>query len=393
MLVIENCRVITDGKITDGVTVCVKDGKIAAVTGDIVTVPGDGADEVIDGRGLYLAPGFIDLHSHGGGGSDFLDGTVEAFTNAAKLHISHGTTTMLPTAAAASIEETYALIETYKAALKTEYAPYFGGLHLEGPYFAPSQSGAQDPNHLRNPSPDEYLGVLDAGAGCIARWSVAPELDGALELGRELTRRGILAAIAHSDATYEEVVEAMKCGYRHITHLYSATSTVTRRFGYRYAGIVEAAWLEDDLTVEIIADGHHLPASLLRLIYKLKGPDKTALITDSIRGAGMPEGESILGSLKNGRPCIIEGGVAKLPDRTAFAGSVATADRLVRTMVTLAGVPLPIAVKMATQTPAAIQGLKNKGAIREGYDADLVLFDDDVNVSRTIIGGKTFWKA
>ncbi len=389
MLKIENCRVITDGRITDGLTVCVKDGKIAAVTGDSAIQ----ADETIDGRGLYLAPGFIDVHSHGGGGADFLDNTVDAFLTAAKLHISHGTTTMLPTAAASSIEETYDLIETYKAALKTEYAPYFGGLHLEGPYFAPSQCGAQDTSHLRTPKPEEYLGVLDAGAGFIKRWSVAPELDGALELGRELTRRGIIAAIAHSDATYEEVLEAMKCGYTHITHLYSATSTVTRRLGYRFAGIVEAAWLEDDLTVEIIADGHHLPASLLRLIYKLKGPDKTALITDSIRGAGMPEGESILGSLKNGRPCIIEGGVARLPDRSAFAGSVATADRLVRTMITLANVPLPIAVKMATQTPAETHRLTGKGAIREGYDADLVLFDDDIKIDRTIIGGKTFWKA
>ena len=390
MLKITNARLVTDGQILDGLNVYVKDSKIAAVTADSAK-----ADETINAEGLYLSAGFIDLHSHGGGGADFLDNTVDAFTTAANLHIAHGTTSMLPTATASSVQETFGILDTYKKAKATLWGDYFVGLHLEGPYFAASQCGAQDTNHLRTPKPEEYMAILDASAD-IRRWSVAPELPGALDLGRELQKRGILASVAHSDATYEEVLAAMEVGYSHITHLYSATSTVTRKNGYRSAGIIESAFLLDDLTVEIIADGCHLPAPLLKLIYKIKGADKIALVTDSMRGAGVPtpEGkttETILGSLKNGRPCIIEDGVAKLPDRTAFAGSVATADRLVRTMVTLAEVPLPMAVKMMTETPAKIQGLQGKGRIAEGYDADFVLFDEGINVKRTVIKGKTMF--
>lgn len=176
---------------------------------------------------------------------------------------------------------------------------------------------------------------------------------------------------------------------RHVTHLYSCMSTITRRNAYRYAGALEAAYMMDDMTVEIIADGVHLPASLLKYVCKFKGPDKIALVTDSMRGAGMPEGETILGSLKDGQRVIIEDGVAKLPDRSAFAGSVATADRLVRTIVSLAGVQLADAVKMMTLTPARIMKVDDcKGSLAVGKDADIVIFDEEINVKTTIIGGK-----
>jgi len=169
-------------------------------------------------------------------------------------------------------------------------------------------------------------------------------------------------------------------------------STVTRRNAFRYAGVLEAAYLIDDMTVEIIADGVHLPKSLLQFVYKFKGPDKTALCTDSMRGAGMPDGESILGSLDQGQKVIIEDGVAKLPDRTAFAGSVATTDRLVRTMVELAEVPLVEAVRMMTLTPARIMQIdQQKGSIVEGKDADFVIFDDHINVSHTILEGNVIY--
>jgi N-acetylglucosamine-6-phosphate deacetylase len=208
-----------------------------------------------------------------------------------------------------------------------------------------------------------------------------------------LRSKGILAAIAHTDAIYEEVLQAVEAGYKHVTHLYSAMSGVTRRNALRYAGVIESAFLLDELTVEIIADGIHLPPALLKLIYKIKGADKIALITDAMRAAGMPEGESILGSKQNGLKVIVEDNVAKLPDRSSFAGSVATADRLVRNMINLAGVPLCDAVKMITATPATIIGVENKkGTLETGKDADLVIFDESIIVQATMVMGKWLYK-
>ncbi|HCA98929.1 MAG TPA: N-acetylglucosamine-6-phosphate deacetylase, partial [Porphyromonadaceae bacterium] len=204
---------------------------------------------------------------------------------------------------------------------------------------------------------------------------------------------GIIASIAHTEAVYEEVVTAFENGYSLVTHLYSGMTGVTRRNAYRYAGVVESAYLLPNMDVEIIADGVHLPAPLLRLIYQIKGAGHIALTTDAMRGAGMPEGPSILGGKANGLPVIIEDGVAKLPDRSSFAGSVATGDRLVRTMISQAGVSLPEAVRMITHTPARILGIENsKGTIDIGKDADLVIFDNDINICETIINGKLIYQ-
>jgi N-acetylglucosamine-6-phosphate deacetylase len=251
-----------------------------------------------------------------------------------------------------------------------------------------NQRGAQDPRYIRDPDPQEYEDIIRQSTA-IKRWSAAPELEGALAFGRYLRSKGILAAVAHTDAIYEEVVAAMENGYSLITHLYSGMSGVTRRNAFRYAGVIESAYLLDEMDVEVIADGIHLPAPLLKLAYKIRGPDKIALITDAMRAAGMPPGESMLGSLENGLKVIVEDGVAKLPDRSAFAGSVATADRLVRTMIQLADVPLPEAVKMITATPAAIMKVDDrKGSLVRGKDADVVIFDEDITIETTIIKGK-----
>lgn len=322
-----------------------------------------------------------------------MDGTVEAFLGAAMMHAAHGTTSMLPTTLTCPDEELYRVFQTYKEASSlNSKGSRFLGLHLEGPFFSPAQAGAQDPGYLKYPLPENYMGLLDA-TDDILRWSIAPELDGALDMGKELDRRGIVASIGHSDAIYEDVVKAFEAGYRHITHLYSAMSGITRRNARRYAGVIEAAYLIDGMTVEIIADGVHLPAPLLQFVYKFKGPEKTALCTDAMRAAGMPDGEYILGSLKAGQPVIVEEGVAKLPDRSAFAGSVATTDRLVRTMVEIAGVPLQDAVRMMSCTPAEIVGVsERKGSLKEGMDADIVLFDEKIDVYATIIEGKLIYE-
>lgn len=344
--------------------------------------------DVIDAKGNYISPGFIDIHIHGGGGHDFMDGTEEAYLKIAELHATYGTTSMAPTTLTCAKEDLLKAIDLYKTAnLKNTKGAQFIGLHLEGPYFALSQSGAQDTRYIRNPDVEEYKEVIAHG-DIIKRWSVAPELPGAVEMGKYLKSKGIIAAVAHTDAIYEEVLEAVENGYSLATHLYSAMSGVTRRDTYRYAGVIESAFLIDAMDVEIIADGIHLPPPLLKLVYKIKGPDRIALITDSMRAAGMPEGDSILGNKYTGLKVIVEKGVAKMADRSSFAGSVATTDRLVRTMVQMADIPLIEAVRMISKTPATIMGIENsKGTLTEGKDADVVIFDENINIKITMVNG------
>jgi N-acetylglucosamine-6-phosphate deacetylase len=390
-LIIKNGKVIFPDRTEDSLSIICEKGKIVEILKSEDLLP-DESEMVIDAGKKYIAPGFIDIHTHGGGGHDFMDGTVEAYLGAAETHAGHGTAALLPTTLASTSEELTKTFSVYKDAVKqNRKGAKFLGLHLEGPYFARNQRGAQDPKYLRNPEPEEYNRILEE-TDDIVRWSLAPELPGAFAFGKILASKNILPSIAHSDAIYEDVLEAYHAGFTHVTHLYSAMSTVTRRNAFRYAGVLEAAYLIDGMTVEIIADGVHLPKSLLQFVYKFKGPDKTALCTDSMRGAGMPDGESVLGSMDRGQRVIIEDGVAKLPDRTAFAGSVATTDRLVRTMVNIAGIPLPDAVKMMTLTPARIMHIdRHKGSIQKGKDADFVIFDDDINVSCTILEGNVIY--
>ena len=385
---ITNGTVLTPFRAIKNGTVVVEEGKILGVHEDNVEVPNA---EEIDAQGLYIAPGFIDIHVHGGGGFDFMDGTEEAFLKIAQLHAQYGTTALVPTTLTAEKEDLLQTLDVYENAnrLNTSGAAFLG-IHLEGPYFALSQRGAQDPRYIRNPDPAEYEEILSHSSS-IVRWSAAPELDGAIAFGQRLRQKGILAAIAHTDAFYDDVLEAYENGYSLVTHLYSAMSGVTRKNAFRYAGVIESAYLLD-LDVEIIGDGIHLPAPLLKLVHKIKGTDRTALITDAMRGAGMPEGESTLGSLKNGLKVIIEDGVAKLPDRTSFAGSVATFDRLVRNMVFMADVSLIEAVRMASTTPARIMGVgEQKGSLAKGKDADIVIFDKDITVSMTMVKGRVVY--
>jgi N-acetylglucosamine-6-phosphate deacetylase len=386
---IYNGNIITPGGIISNGTLLITGNKIAAISVNDIEAPGA---EMIDARGKYIAPGFIDLHVHGGGGHDFMDGTEEAFLQTAKLHAQYGTTALTPTTLSCSKQELINILEVYeKAELKNTHGAKFLGMHLEGPYFAMNQRGAQDARFIRNPCREEYEEILTRFTS-IVRWSAAPELPGALEFAGYLCSKNILPALAHTDAVFSEVLQGFTKGYTHATHLYSGMNGVVRRGAQRYAGAVEAAFLMDNMTVEIIADGIHLPAPLLQLVYKIKGPGKTALITDAMRGAGMPPGQSILGSKHNGLNVIIEDGVAKLPDRSAFAGSIATANSLVRNMVTLAGAPLHDAVTMMTATPAAIMRIFNKGTLAPGNDADIILFDDNIDIYLTMIEGKAVYE-
>ena len=388
-----NGKLITPERIIENGYVVFSDGKIIEVGSNIDVSSFDG--EMTDVKGKYIAPGFIDIHCHGGGGCDFMDGTVDAYITAATTHAQHGTTAILPTTLTSTNEE---LINTFEVFNKVKDMEFDGakllGLHLEGPYFSPLQAGAQDPRYLKCPVKEDYEEITRKSHGNIVRWSAAPELPGSAEFGAFLKEQGILASIAHSNAKYEDVILAYENGFNLITHFYSGMSTIVREDGYRKLGVIESGYVIDGMNVEIIADGHHLPKELLKLVYKSKGADRIALVTDSMRGAGMPDGEeSILGSLKDGQKVIIEGGVAKLMDRSAFAGSVCTTDRLVRTMHKEADVPLCDAVKMMTIVPARFIKIDNKkGSIALSKDADLVVFDEDINILLTIVEGKTVYK-
>lgn len=345
--------------------------------------------QIIDAKGMYLSPGFIDIHAHGGGGADFMDGDIESVQIACDMHMRHGTTTIIPTTLTSTRQSLFDCLSLFnQIELKTEGLPEILGLHLEGPYFSYSQRGAQNPEYLRNPEPEEYEGVL-ARTNRICRWSFAVELDGAEALLRRLCEKGIVASLAHSDASCEQVRGAYDSGLKALTHFYSGMSGVRRVNAYRVAGAIEAGYLIDDLFVEVIADGCHLPAELLQLIYKMKGTDRICLVTDSMRAAGMPDGEYLLGSRSGGMRTVVEDGVAKLLDRSAFAGSVATMDRLVHTMKHLTTAPLHEVIRMASLTPAKLMGVEErKGSICAGKDADIVLLDGTYHVRMVMVRGK-----
>lgn len=385
-----NGTVISGGRST-AANVLLEGGKIAYVGPEVPEVGAE--DVVIDARGRLVSAGFIDLHTHGAGGADFMDGTVEAYEAALVKHAEHGTTLLYPTTLSSTTESLYEALQLYKEAKKANLGgAAMGGLHLEGPYFAYEMKGAQDPRFLRNPSPEEYVGLLNEADGDIARWSLAPELEGAPEMGAELRKRGVLMAMGHTNATFDECEVAYKAGFTHLTHFYSCMSTITRRNAYRYAGVIEWGYYTDGATVEIIGDGIHVPQSLLKLMFKVKGADNIALITDSMRGAGMPDGVYLLGGVKDGQEVVVEDGVAKLLDRSAFAGSVATMDRVVRTVHQLTELPLEEIVKSATEVPARIMGVsENKGSVEVGKDADVVIFDENVNICTTIVEGRVVY--
>ncbi|HEY5392518.1 MAG TPA: N-acetylglucosamine-6-phosphate deacetylase [Hanamia sp.] len=389
-LKIINGRVITSHRIIDHASLLISDGIITEINEKKISSK---ADIILDAKGNYISPGFIDIHVHGGGGSDFMDSTVKDFLTIAETHLRFGTTALVPTTLTAEKDDLLHTLDIYKKAnAKNRSGAQFMGMHIEGPYFALSQRGAQDPRYIRKPDKNEYTEIIEKAGGIIARWSAAPELEGAMEFGRCLQANDILPSIAHTDAVYDDVVNAFENGYTLATHFYSSMSGVTRRNAFRYAGVIETVYLMDEIDVEIIADGVHLPAALLQLIYKVKGVDRIALITDAMRAAGMGPGKSILGSKKNGMKVIVEDGVAKLPDRSSFAGSVATTDRLVRTMINVAKIPLIEAVRMMTLTPARIMKVnKYKGSVAIGKDADIVIFDENINIQSAIVGGKILY--
>lgn len=358
-------------------------GKITAVTEENLLF-----DTEIDVGENYVSPGFIDMHTHGAGGYDFSDST-EAVIRAANKHLEYGTTSLLPTVSAAPIDRMALATGYIKEAMGDERTlPNIIGAHLEGPYFNPEFCGAQNPDFITPPIREQYLPLLERYGDVIARVSYAPELDTDNEFLFELKKHGILPSAGHTGARYEDMDRAISGGLALVTHLFSCTSTITREQGFRHLGVIETALLRDDIYAEIIADGKHLPYELIRLVRKTKGPKKVALITDSLFVAAT---DAIQTGECMGISFIIEDGVCKLSDRSAFAGSICTADRCIREVHFGAGIPLHEAVGMMSAVPGEILGIK-KGVLKAGYDADIVIFDKNVNILFVLVGGEVRFK-
>lgn len=361
------------------------DGYVYALNGKIVEITRQDkqADETYDFTGKYVSAGFIDIHTHGGGGYAFMNSSVEDIIDGCNFHLTRGTTTIVPTVSAGAFSTMKNAVINIDKAMKSGKAKgNILGAHLEGPYLSVKQAGAQCPSFITEPKPSEYESLVEEYGASIARWTYAPENDKNGEFCKYLTERDIIASAGHTDAVNADMVRANCSGCRLVTHLYSCTSTVTRDHGFRSLGVVESAFLHDDFYVEIIADGKHLPPDLIKMIIKIKGTDKVILVTDSLEIAGTNLKEGVM----SGTEFIVEDGVCKLKDRSAFAGSVATADTLVRTLVNDCGFDIPTAVKMLTKTPAALFGL-NKGDLIAGRDADIIVFDRNINVSDVFVGG------
>ena len=351
--------------------------------------------EILNADGHYLLAGFVDLHVHGGGGADFMDATVDAFETAVKAHLKHGTTLLYPTAVAASFDDLCDFLNAYNQFKSTsEYAALTDGVHLEGPYFFGATQlsrGAQKADVLRLPDMWEGENLLKVANGSIVRWDASPELEGAYEFANKMRDNGIVCAVAHTDATAPETLKGFENGFNHVTHFYNATSLHRKREQTVYAGVVEATYLDDNVTVELIGDGCHIPKETFMLTLKIKGKDKLSVITDGMRIAGTDMQSGKLGSLKNGSEVIVDSGVAKLADKVSFAGSIATMDRCLRVLCNDFGIDLPTASVMLSLTPAKRMGADNqKGSITVGKDADLILLDKDLNVKQVMVGGKIF---
>ena len=389
-LLIKNAAVVFPDSIKHSCNVLTLNGKISDC--DFRGDPPENT-EIINAEGNYLLPGFIDIHIHGGGGADFMDATPEAFETAVKSHLRHGTTTLVPTAMSASEKDLTAFLKTFKSFRKnSKYGALTPGVHLEGPYFSGASAksgGAQPRDILRLPDINEVERLLKTADGDILRWDAAPELPGADEFARCMTDNGILCAIAHSNADSEEAQRGIDCGFSHVTHFYNAVTTYHKTGQTVYGGIVETAYLNSGVTVELICDGKHIPRDILKLALKIKGVNSVAAITDAMRLSGTDMRQGKLGSLANGTDVIADDGVAKLPDMSSFAGSVATMDRCLKVLCLDYGISLTDASVMLSGTPARLLRLgSTKGRIQNGMDADMVLVNREMAVMGVISNGK-----
>ena len=373
-----NGRILTpQGWMTEG-SVLVRDGQILEVTNSDMAIIGA---EIVDAKGMNIVPGFVSMHAHGGGGRDFNEATPEAFKTAVHAHLLHGSTTVVPTLESTSFDVIKKAADICSELMKCPKS-VIAGLHVEGPYLNRKMAGSAWKDYLKDPDPNEYVPLLES-TDCIIRWDISPELPGAHDFARYTSSRGILTAITHTEAEYDEIKAAYEAGFTHASHFYNAMPGFHKRREYKYEGTVESVYLTDGMSVEVIADGRHLPPTILKLVYKFKGVEKTCLVTDAMKYAGCN------GQVPDCSRYYIEDGLCKLRADGSTVGSIATCDLLVKTMVKRAGIPLEDAVRMASETPAKILHLYDrKGSLQRGKDADIIIIDNKANVRCVFSAGK-----
>lgn len=373
-----NGRILTPKGWLDGGSIVTDGNKIRAVSNINLHVVGA---EIIDAKGGYIVPGGIDMHAHGGGGRDFIEGCEDAFRAAVNAHLKHGTTSIYPTLSSSTVPTMEAACNVCEKLMAEKDSPVLG-LHIEGSYINRKEAGAQNPVLIKAPIIYEYETLLNKYK-CIKRWDEAPELPGTIRFVKELRKHGVLSALTCTRATYEDVSDAYKAGMTHASHFYNGMPVVYKEQEFKVPGTVESVYALQDMTIELIADGIHVPPVMLKVAYKIKGVEKTALITDSLACAASEEGVAFDPRV------ILEDGVCKLADHSALAGSIATMDRLIRTCVQMAGIPMEDACRMASETPAKIMGVfDRKGSLEDGKDADIIMFDKDLNLTYVMQMGR-----
>lgn len=382
LIQIVNGKVITPQGVDRQARLVLKAGRIAEITREQGGVE---SAQTIDAQGAYVAPGCIDTHLHGGDGHDFTEATPEAFRAIAYAHATQGVTTLYPTLAVAP---TTVFRQAIKACETVVSQPYEGarieGLHLEGNYINPLLKGGQDERFIQLPDPVEYQELLES-TRLIKRWTAAPELPGALEFARYAHSKGILVSLGHTAADYPTVKRAYEAGFTHATHFYNAMSGVHKQREYKHEGTIESVYLVPEMTVELVADGIHVPPAILRLVCAFKGIDRISLISDAMAAAACLRPEH----LRLDPRMIVEDGVCKLADRSALTGSIASGIRLIQVMAEKAEIPVADCVRMAATNPARLMSINDrKGSIEQGKDADLILFDENFRLQSVWIGGK-----
>ncbi len=343
-----------------------------------------------DVGGRLIAPGLVDIHTHGARGHSFNEGSVEAFTTILAANGRAGVTSLLATTATDAIENLVTVLDLARewqqeAPTDSPQGANLLGVHVEGPYFALAQCGAQDPAHIRNPddgTPPRLLAYHDV----IRIFTFAPELPGAHKLTEQVVKLGLVAAAGHSSAREEDVLPAIDRGLSHMIHLWSGQSTTIREGPWRKPGLLEVSLTDPRVTGEIIADGKHLPPTLMRLAYQSLGPDRLCAISDATSGAGLPEGSRFrMGGLEYD----VCDGVGMLLDRTAFAGSTTLLNQMIPVLTEQVGIGLVESIRMASLTPARVIGVADrKGSLEPGKDADIAIFEPDFQAWRVIIAGQ-----